>query len=399
MSQLCVVHACKAYLPASENWLYHLIEALPDAMNMVASPLFLPSAYYSPRTHYLMSPIQPLNRDLALPDTFVFRTIERLGLLGQRFYPQFAAAAAGHTDIVHSHFGHVGWQFRPLAQQLGVPHVISFYGLDFRHLLTVDSAWSGRYSQLFAESAAFVVQGSHGVDILTRMGCPRRKIAVVPLGVATNAIDPVVRPKVAGELALLQAADFREKKGHIDTVSAFLRAVPASSELTLTLVGSEPSTRASGLRRQVHDLVVAAGAEARVSFIDRLPHADLLALMSRHHVFIQPSHESATGDMEGGPVSVLDAQATGMPVIATFHGDLPRSVLHGTTGLLSKERDVEGLAAAISRFYTMGKEEYARFSERARSHVVENYDVGITARAMRTMYDRIIRGLDPAGET
>ena len=66
--------------------------------------------------------------------------------------------------------------------------------------------------------------------------------------------------------------------------------------------------------------------------------------MEGYHVFIQPSCYTATRDCEGGaPLVLLNAQATGMPVITTTHCDIPDEVIHNETGLLTAERDIEGL--------------------------------------------------------
>jgi colanic acid/amylovoran biosynthesis glycosyltransferase len=64
-----------------------------------------------------------------------------------------------------------------------------------------------------------------------------------------------------------------------------------------------------------------------------------------------PSQWSEDGDCEGGaPVILLDAQARGLPVIATQHADIPFVVQHDVSGFLVPERDVNALKDAIIRF-------------------------------------------------
>jgi len=66
--------------------------------------------------------------------------------------------------------------------------------------------------------------------------------------------------------------------------------------------------------------------------------------MSQARAFVQHSVEASDGDCEGMPVSILEAGATGIPVVSTRHGGIPDAVIEGKTGLLVDERDVAGMA-------------------------------------------------------
>ena len=55
------------------------------------------------------------------------------------------------------------------------------------------------------------------------------------------------------------------------------------------------------------------------------------------------------GDSEGSPVSVVEAQLSGLPVISTRHAGIPEVVVDGETGYLVGEGDVIGMAAFIAR--------------------------------------------------
>ena len=64
----------------------------------------------------------------------------------------------------------------------------------------------------------------------------------------------------------------------------------------------------------------------------------------RHHVFLSPSVTAADGDTEGGaPVSLIEMSASGMMVVSTTHCDIPGVILHGKTGWLAPERDIDAL--------------------------------------------------------
>ena len=78
------------------------------------------------------------------------------------------------------------------------------------------------------------------------------------------------------------------------------------------------------------------------------PHDYFLEMLYQADLFLSPSITASNGDTEGGaPVAIIEAGASGLPVISTRHADIPEVVLDGHTGLLSPERNVHGLVAAI----------------------------------------------------
>jgi colanic acid/amylovoran biosynthesis glycosyltransferase len=72
-------------------------------------------------------------------------------------------------------------------------------------------------------------------------------------------------------------------------------------------------------------------------------------MYSQAHLFVHPSVTSSDGNQEGQGVVLLEAQAHGLPVIATWHGAFPDSVQEGKTALLVPERDVLSLTLAIEK--------------------------------------------------
>jgi glycosyltransferase involved in cell wall biosynthesis len=71
--------------------------------------------------------------------------------------------------------------------------------------------------------------------------------------------------------------------------------------------------------------------------------------MRAARAFVQHSIVASDGNSEGMPVSILEASATGLPIVATRHAGIPEAVVDGETGLLVDERDVDGMAAHMGR--------------------------------------------------
>ena len=86
------------------------------------------------------------------------------------------------------------------------------------------------------------------------------------------------------------------------------------------------------------------GLTDRVTFTGAIPHAEILPLFAQACCFVQHSVRPSYGDAEGTPVVILEAQAAGLPVIATRHAGITEAVVHDKTGFLIDELDVDGMS-------------------------------------------------------
>jgi colanic acid/amylovoran biosynthesis glycosyltransferase len=248
-------------------------------------------------------------------------------------------------DIVHSHFGHIGWGDLAAVRALGARHVVTFYGLDVNKLPR-SPVWRRRYLDLFAQVDRVLCEGTHMAACLMALGCPERKVKVHHLGVDVEGIPFEPRRWQPGEtLKVLIAASFREKKGipyAIDALGRVAREVP----LELTVIGDAGSERESqDQKRRILQALARSGLHERTRLLGFQPHARMLAEARAHHVFMQPSVTARDGDTEGGaPVCITEMLASGMPVIATQHCDIPEVMGASLKHLLAPERDAPALA-------------------------------------------------------
>ena len=383
---LRVLHLMHHYLPLRENWLFHLIRHLPATTSYVGARQFIQGdpQFFQGELQLLRNP----GKDFLITKGVAQNPIgRRLVRLLDRLYLFRLERYARCADVVHSHFADLGWLHHEWIRRLRKPHVISYYGYDypFRPLGFNDPDAALR--ALINSADLFLCEGLFGRQRLIDAGFPAAKVHVQHLGVDTSQIPVHPRRKQAGELHLVQAAGFVEKKGHRYTIAAFLEALADCPNMTLTLVGPDPL----GLRGQLLAQVPAAVRE-QVRFPDPIPASQIHEFLKDFHVFIHPSVHTPQGDSEGGaPVALLEAQATGMPVISTRHCDIPEEVVDGQTGLLAAERDVSALAGYIRRFYCMEQAEYDAFARAAVAHVRSEYDVRQTAAHLVGEYRELCR--------
>jgi glycosyltransferase involved in cell wall biosynthesis len=134
-----------------------------------------------------------------------------------------------------------------------------------------------------------------------------------------------------------------EKKAPHLTVRAFAAAAAAHDHAHLDVVGDGP------LRPLVEAAVAETGMQGRVTLHGALGREACAALMHRASVFVQHSVTAVNGDTEGLPIVVVEAMASGLPVVSTRHSGIPEAVEDGVTGHLVAEGDVAGMGAALGR--------------------------------------------------
>lgn len=208
---------------------------------------------------------------------------------------------------------------------------------------------------IFSGAAKVICVSSIYPAILGRLGGHPDKMVVLPMGVDLRRFRPLpagereqlrqrLFPESGGRLNLLAVGRLEEKKGFIYLVRAMQQVAREVQDVELWLIGggsAEASLRAAvrecGLCERVHFL----GPQTSDSIHEYYQASDGLVV---------PSIVQANGETEGMPVVILEALASGCPVIASRVSGIPDVVKDDVNGLLVEPADVAGLAATITRF-------------------------------------------------
>ncbi len=271
------------------------------------------------------------------------------GVEGLALLPIHRAAVmrdAGPFDAVVAHFGPNGLKALSL-RALGVtraPIATFFHGYDL-------SRWqrgqvAGRYAPLFRETERMLPISQRWRERLIELGCAPDKIRVHPMGVHTSRFAFEPRSVTGGpgaELRVLSVGRLVEKKGFEHGLRGIARAAEELPNLRYDLVGAGPL--AEDLKRLAREL----GVADRVVFHGHLAREQVESIRSAAHVMLVPSVTARDGDQEGIPVVIMEAMASGLPVIASRHSGIPELVVDGETGLLVPEGDAASIAGAIAR--------------------------------------------------
>jgi colanic acid/amylovoran biosynthesis glycosyltransferase len=284
-------------------------------------------------------------------------------------------------DVVHAHFGPTGRALRFAGAIWHAPLLVSFHGYDYSSIPLTEGMNS--YLSLFREAGAVTVNSDYARVRLEELGCPTRKIRELRYGVDMAQFDFRERHRVPGELIrILTVGRLVEKKGIEYSIRAVAALRHRHPELRYDIVGEGP------LRSALSELVRDVAIEDIVTFHGALDGNDVRELMSNAHLFVLSSVTAANGDQEGTPVSLIEAQASGLPVLSTLHSGIPEIVLDGTAGILVPERDVSALANGLSRLIERA-DEWPVMGRRGREHVVARHELRRQNEALMAIYEEL----------
>jgi glycosyltransferase involved in cell wall biosynthesis len=269
-----------------------------------------------------------------------------LGLGNKHFLKRSITAylQARNIRLVLAEFGPVGAQMLPLTREVGIPLIVYFHGYDVFHKPTWKTH-SSDYQALFQEAEKIVVVSTLMRERLIESGAPCEKLVHLPAFVNLELFS--CRDHSTLPPRFVAVGRFAETKSPHLTILAFRKVVDVVPEATLSMIG-----KAGGgeLFEACLILVRALGLEDKVLFKGVVSHDAVAEELRNARVFVQHSVTTPENqDMEGKPVAIMEAMASGMPVIATRHSGIPELITDGVDGLLVEEYDVEAMAQAMIR--------------------------------------------------
>jgi colanic acid/amylovoran biosynthesis glycosyltransferase len=299
------------------------------------------------------------------------------GVLGRR-----------EADLLHVYFGHTGVHLLPFLKNWPKPSLVSFHGMDIMER-DHEPGYNDRLRELLQTVPMVLARSDSLADRLEAFGCDRKKIRINRTGIPMEGFPFVPRTAPAdGAWQLIQASRFIEKKGLFVTLEAFAAFRKKYPRARLVLAGEGP------LEGKLRETAAQLGVADAVRYTGFLGQAELAAAYAGSHLFLHPSQTTPAGDQEGVPNSMLEAMATGLPVVATVHGGIPEAAVSGEDALLVPERDVEGLVGALfSIVDDPGR--YEKFSRTAAASVREKFEQSRSIARLEGFYREVI-GANPA---
>ena len=274
-------------------------------------------------------------------------------------------------DAIVAHFGPEGVVAEALRHMelLRGPLVTFFHGYDLTQ--APRTAGRGMYRTLFERAERLLAISEHGAAILRRLGAPPEGTLVHHMGVDVARFAP--RAGDSSDPRLLRVLSIGRlvpKKGFADGIDAFARVLRKGVIARYDIIGDGPERHA--LERKI----AAAGLQSAVCLRGAAGEDAVRDALRQADVLLVPSVTAPDGDHEGIPVVIMEALASGIPVVATSHGGIPEIVRDGTSGILAPEHDVDALAAGLERLAA----DHAlreRMGSAGREIVATDFDAGI----------------------
>ena len=287
-------------------------------------------------------------------------------------------------DVVHAHYGPTGMLGLALrrAGLLSGPLVTTFHGVDLSRYPF--RRGTDCYSWLFTAGEAFTVNSEFAERRALALGAPADRLDRLPVGVPIHRIPFKTRqPPDDGPVRLLSVGRLEEVKGFSFGLRAAHLLLEGGIDVRYTIVGS--GRLESALRSEAAHL----GVRSAIDFAGSLPFDAVVREYARHHLFLMPGIQTPDGQAETQGRVLLEAQAAGLPVIASRVGGIPETV-GPSAGLLVPPGDPSALADAVVRLLDRPGE-WQTMGRSGRSHVEMAYDQEKLLDRLMGIYRRVAR--------
>lgn len=245
-----------------------------------------------------------------------------------------------HYDLSHSFFSvPCGALSYGLKIRRGLPYIVSLRGADV-------PGYSERFKSLYGvltpiikiiwRNASFVIANSQGLRELALESKPKNTIGVIPNGVNVEQFKPAEKAAHAEKFEILCVSRITPRKGIRYLIKALEKFIVEHPYVHLNIIGE------GNEKESLENLVRGLGLSHSVTFHGLLPHDQLPHEYAKADVFVLPSLN------EGMSNTMLEAIASGLPIIATQTGGSYELVKDGVNGLIVRMQDSDDLAQKLA---------------------------------------------------
>lgn len=219
---------------------------------------------------------------------------------------------------------------------------------------------------------------------LVGLGCPSAKVHIQKIAIDVEKYLHDTKSHNCPQATLLFCGRFVEKKGLQYVLNAVKILVDRNYDVEFVIIGD------GELREGIHALIDRLAIREHVKLLGYQPHEIFLAELQKTDILVAPSVVAQNGDTEGGaPTVLLEAQASCVPVVSTFHADIPNIVKNGETGSLVEERNPEALAEKIQILIENPQLRF-EMGQAGRNFMLQEHDVHKLVYELEEIYKKLL---------
>lgn len=282
-------------------------------------------------------------------------------------------------ELVFAEYGPTGQLLSPICKELELPLIVHFHGYDAstKNVLKVNN----NYRDLFEYARYIVVVSKKMYKDFLDIGCPESKLVYNVYGPREEFHN--VQPNLS-KPQFVAIGRFTNKKAPYYLILSFKEVVKQIPGAKLVIAGG------GELWNTCKNLIKYHGLEDSVSLPGVITKEQFIAFLSESIAMVQHSITADDGDTEGTPLSILEASAAGLPVISTKHAGIPDIVIHGETGLLVKEHDVDGMAEKMIMLWE-NREMAKRMGDQGKINIKENFNINRHIRVLDELIEKAVK--------
>jgi len=300
---------------------------------------------------------------------------KKFGLVNRKW---LNALKKKNIKLIHAHFGTDGLVAIPLAKKLGVPLITTFHGFDITINTPLNHYRRNRH-QVWEHSHKVIAVSKFIKNQLLEKGCPESKIIQHYIGVDCDRFSPSPNPPQKGKIVFI--GRLVDKKGARHLIQAMPKIQASVPYAQLEIIGDGPLR--SALEKEAKAL------RANTIFTGKKPPEFVVNELKTAEVLCAPSVTATSGDQEGLPISIMEALASGVPVISSYSAGIAEAISDGENGYLLEEADQEGIANRIINLLT-NPELRSSQAKHARQTALEKFNLARQCQKLEKIYENVI---------
>jgi len=288
-------------------------------------------------------------------------------------------------DILYCHFGPTGIK-GAMIKNTGVIDfklLTSFHGFDISTYILKKG--KNVYNLLFNIGDVFLPICDHWKNVMIKLGCSENRIIVHRMGIDLKKFILKAKSSNKKRTRIISIGRLVEKKGIEYGIKAFKNVLEEIPDTDYIIAGDGP------LRNKLNNLINKFRIESKVKILGNKTHEEIIELLYGSDILLAPSLVAKDGDCEGIPVVIMEAMATGLPVISTYHSGIPELVKNGKSGFLVPEKDIKGIADKL-KYLILHYEKRLVMGRAGRKIIEKEYDVRILNNQLIDIFSNVLEG-------